>query len=256
MRCIVKRASIALFALLAAGYADTLTLRDGTTVTGSWLGADGDRISFLVGNSAVKYARANVSQVTFGDDAAVDAMPSHAKPPSVAPPTRDPLPPPVRTPQPPIATPPPVSQPVPVATGANKMRPLEVVHYWDPAGPIVPVERASVVKVAAGAGEPASWEIKGAKSPFRVKRNPAMLFIVRLPEGVDANKIRLYRLSGGAVRRPYSTPGSNPYRTAPLSITNAGDSIGLAPVGELTDGEYAFIRTGSSDAYCFGVDSK
>ncbi len=77
------------------------------------------------------------------------------------------------------------------------MRPVDVVHYWDPAGPIVPVEQAAVIKVAAGAGQPASWEIKGAKSPFRVKRNPAMLFIVRLPQGVDPNKIKLYRLTSG-----------------------------------------------------------
>ncbi len=249
--------ALALFGMLAASYGDTLTLRDGTTVTGSWLGADRDQINFLVGNRSVRYARSNVTGVTFGDDAPAAA----SVPKTDAPTLRRTLPP--STPPPPTKAPvappaaPPMSDPAPAASGATGLRPLDVVHFWDPAGPIVPLERAAVVKIGASAGAAATWEIKGAKSPYRIKRSPAMLFLVRLPEGADPKTMHLYRLTSVAARRPYSNGGAgSSWRTAPLSLTNAGDSIGLAPVGDLGEGEYAFLRTGSSEAYCFGIDAK
>ncbi len=131
-------------------------------------------------------------------------------------------------------------------------RPIDVVHFWDAAGPIVPLERASVVALPASPGVAATWEIKGARSAMRIKRGPALLFLVRLPDGADPNKMQLFRLNSGSVRKPYAAGES--WRTAPLSVTKAGDSFGLAPVGDLTEGEYAFLRAGSNEAYCFGID--
>jgi hypothetical protein len=137
------------------------------------------------------------------------------------------------------------------ALGAGS-QPLDVVHFWDDAGALKPLERAEMVAVPAGAGNPATWEIKGTHSSFRLKRAPALLFLVRLAENENPSKIQLYRLAGSATRRPY--PPHDSWRTATLSVTSAGDSIGLAPVGELNEGEYAFVRAGSNEAYCFGVD--
>lgn len=92
-------------------------------------------------------------------------------------------------------------------------RPIGVVHFWDSRGPINPLERASVIPVSASPAVPATWEIKGARSAFRIKRGPALLFLVRLPDGADPAKIQLFRLTGSGMRKPYS--GSDSWKTAP-----------------------------------------
>jgi hypothetical protein len=138
------------------------------------------------------------------------------------------------------------------ALAATGSRPMDVVYFWSAAGPITPIERAAIVAVPASPAVPATWEIKGARSGFRIKRGPALLFLVRLGDGADPAKIQLFRLTGSGLRKPYA-PGDS-WRTTPLSVTKAGDSFGLAPVGELVEGEYAFIRPGSGEAYCFGID--
>jgi hypothetical protein len=62
------RATALLFALLLSARADTLTLRDGTTVTGTWLGAEAGQISFRVNNQVRTYPRSDVSEVIFATD--------------------------------------------------------------------------------------------------------------------------------------------------------------------------------------------
>jgi hypothetical protein len=128
----------------------------------------------------------------------------------------------------------------------------EDVRFLDNAGRRLPLEHANVATVPASPGFAATWEIKGARSSMRIKREPAMLFLARLPEGGSPNQFHLFRLNAGTARKPYAS--SESWRTVTLSVTRAGDSYGLAPVGELTEGEYAFIRAGSNQAYCFGVD--
>jgi len=67
----MTRHSIALFLmLLAYAHADTLTLRNGTNVTGSWVGVDARQIVFQVNNQLQTYARSDVSKVTFSPPAA------------------------------------------------------------------------------------------------------------------------------------------------------------------------------------------
>jgi hypothetical protein len=233
--------------ILTAAFADTLTLRNGELVTGTWLGVEHGQISFLVGNKTVKYARDKVTKITFGDEG------GGARP---APPANPPADQPERQTVQVLPSGPPLTPSAPSSSGATDLRPLDVVHFWDADGPISPLEQAAVIHVPADAGAPATWEVKGARSPFRIKRAPATLFLVRLAVPADAGKIRLYRLSSGGNRKPASTPGiANSWRTVPISITKAADSMGLAPVGELGDGEYAFYRAGASTAYCFGVDS-
>ena len=70
------RSTALLFALLLSARADTLTLRDGTTVKGNWLGVGAGQISFRVNNQVRTYPRSDVSEVIFGTD--------QAAPPSTA----------------------------------------------------------------------------------------------------------------------------------------------------------------------------
>lgn len=227
-----RRTTFVLFALLPfaiACYGDTLKLRNDEIITGAWLGIDGDQISFLVGSRPVKYPRSSVVEVRFDSEPSTEQL-------RTAPPV-SPTPQKVQPAQPPPAP---------------DVHPLNVVHFWNSAGQIVPIEHAAIVRLGGGG---ATWEIKGAKSPYRIRRAPAMLFLVWLPPGEDPNRIHLYRLSGGTARTPYSASGpGGAWRTVTLSISHAADSTGLAPVGELSPGEYAFVRSGSSDAYCFGID--
>lgn len=46
--------------------ADSLTLRDGTTVTGAWVSVDSKEVTFLVDHELRSYPRTDVSMVTFG----------------------------------------------------------------------------------------------------------------------------------------------------------------------------------------------
>ena len=62
------RSATLLFALFLSARADTLTLRDGTTVTGTWLGAGAGQISFRVNNQVRTYPRSDVSEVIFTPD--------------------------------------------------------------------------------------------------------------------------------------------------------------------------------------------
>lgn len=216
--------------LAAPGLADVLTFRNGASVSGQWLGIDGAAITFQVNGKAERYAREDVVKVTFGDTVSAPAQGQKIAPPSALPPAAP-------------------SAPPAAVTGKADSHPRNVVHFWDPAGPITPMEAEPIVKLAGG-----GWEIKGARSPYRVQRAPAMLFLVWLANDAEAAHIRLVRLvaggTSGSTRRPYSLTGGS----VPLSLTPAGGSVGLAPVGELAAGEYAFVMPGGAQAYCFGVD--
>jgi uncharacterized protein YcfJ len=61
--------------------ADTLTLRDGASVTGSWTGMDVKQISFLVNDQPQTYPRSQVSAVTFGPPKPTKLDPIAAPPP-------------------------------------------------------------------------------------------------------------------------------------------------------------------------------
>lgn len=208
---------LALGAALASPLmADELVFRSGESVNGTWLGIDGNAVTFQVNGKTVRYARSEVARVTFRGDASARLAPAPPPPPPAA-----------------------------SAPSKSDFHPLNVVHFWDPAGPITPLEAASIVRLP-GAG----WEIKGPRSPYRIQRAPAMLFLIWLPDGADARKIKLVRLVSGNARRPYSLGGAD----MPLSLTPAGGSVGLAPVGDLAAGEYAFVMPGGTQAYCFAVE--
>jgi hypothetical protein len=54
------------FLLLVSAHADTLALRNGTTVTGRWVSVDADQNLFQVDNQLKTYPRSDVLRVTFG----------------------------------------------------------------------------------------------------------------------------------------------------------------------------------------------
>jgi len=62
--------SILVFASLVCARAEVLTLRDGTKVTGNWLGGDSKQIRFLVNDQIQKYPPSDVSEVNFGPEPA------------------------------------------------------------------------------------------------------------------------------------------------------------------------------------------
>jgi hypothetical protein len=66
-----------LFALSMLVRADSLTLRDGTVLTGSWAGISGGKISFLSNGELREFSKSDVLQVTFGEE----SSPPQPKPP-------------------------------------------------------------------------------------------------------------------------------------------------------------------------------
>jgi hypothetical protein len=65
----MKRCAAALFfVLLVSAQADMLTLRNGTTVTGNWMGMNAQQISFQVNDQIRTYPKADVLKVTFGPE--------------------------------------------------------------------------------------------------------------------------------------------------------------------------------------------
>lgn len=59
--------TVLFLAALGLARGDSLTLRDGTTLTGSWAGFSDGQISFLVDGMVRTYPKSQVSKVTFGD---------------------------------------------------------------------------------------------------------------------------------------------------------------------------------------------
>lgn len=71
----MTRCSVVLFfALLVSASADSLTLRDGTVLTGSWAGYSDGEISFLSEGILHTYPKSQVSKVSFGAQASRSAI--------------------------------------------------------------------------------------------------------------------------------------------------------------------------------------
>jgi hypothetical protein len=75
------RSAMLLLTVLASANADTLTLRSGINMTGTWMGADARQISFKVNDEVQKYSRSEVLRVTFGQEAAMKPIEAPPAPP-------------------------------------------------------------------------------------------------------------------------------------------------------------------------------
>ena len=71
----------ALLLITSFGFADTITFRDGHTVTGSFVGGDTRSIRVAVGDRVETYSVADVSGITFAGAAQAVALPVLRNPP-------------------------------------------------------------------------------------------------------------------------------------------------------------------------------
>jgi hypothetical protein len=290
------RASVLFFSLLLTAQADTLILKDGTKVTGTWWSIDASQVHFLVNNQLQRYPRADVSAVTFGD-ATLPAAPAPATPPSApapAPPAPSTPPSAPTTPPPAPSTPPsatpaqPSASAAPPARAPSLARPSDgpprqaptltrpsgsappstpqrgvsqpdeigMVYFWN-GRDLTPLERNQAVE--RGSGSAPYYEMPGPQSRVRLKEASGLVFVVRLPKGVDPASYSLFPLSTvNGSRRTRPDPGRRggllvwPFH---IEINNESGYMTYAfTVKDLPTGEYSFSPTNSNDGYCFGVD--
>ena len=228
-----------LFALIVSARADTLTLRNGTSVNGSWVGIEAGQIKFLANNQVLGYSRSDVSNVTFG----VAATPQPSAPIE------------------PVVPPRSVSRPLSASGTSPDPEIIGAVYFRDEAGMLIPLERtvARVLPRSGGLRPQAQyWEMERATSPVRLKGGQRMLFVARLANGVDPATIGLYPLD---VRKDARRTRADPRNKAEalalrLTVTRVGQfSYGFSSEGDLATGEYGFSSKNSNDTYCFGLDS-
>jgi hypothetical protein len=207
--------------------ADTLRMRDGSTVNGSFLGGTADDVRFLVNDEVRHFARADVAEIVFG---AVNAPPPAAGAP---------LP----------ANQAPLNDLGPDIVGAPFMR---------GANGYIPFERQIGTMSRAGGmyGMGGTvYRVQGTRSPVRVSEANRIVFVVRLNPGGDPRQFQLYRLEPRmGYRQTQPSMGGIP-PGLPVTIHRIGDSVyEIMPARALYPGEYAISPANSNESYCFGVD--
>jgi hypothetical protein len=233
---------------------DTLTLRNGTSVTGNWLSMGDDKVQFLTDDRPQTYSKSDVLVVTFGSVPNVAAAPGTV---ACAPPAHPESAPPgalVCGPSVPVklqATQP-VYGPEPEWVGA--------VYFRDASGSFTPLERSATRTLQAR--YPMTYNlnlmvVEGPKSPVRLKQSEKTAFVVRLANGIDPRVFTLYPMDANSKGRGAATDKkTKSYKTILVNVTRVGaSSYGLTPENALSTGEYCFIPKNSTDAYCFGLDA-
>lgn len=206
--------------LAASGQADTLRLRNGSSVNGGFLGGTADDVRFLVNDNVQHYARGDVAEIVFS---------------SMNPPASSAAPPPGIDPGPDIVG-------EPVLRGASGYIPLER-------------EMGTMSRTGGiyGMGAPV-YRVQGPRSLVRVRQGDRIVFVVRLNSG-DARQFQLYRLESRMGYRQTQPTMSGSPMPLPLTIRKIGDSVyELIPTRVLYPGEYAVSPMNSNESYCFGVD--
>lgn len=198
-----RRAAALFFALVILAQADTVVLRNGTTVKGVWMGADSDKINLLVGGQVKPFARADVSTVTFGDEPATASAPETPK------------------------------QAEPDETN--------VVYWQDEAGKLLPLEERGGKPAGLLRGPEEEWKIKGAKSTVRLKSGQKMVFVMKLekPKENEAKRLLFLELESDTKKDSRYAPL---YGHFPFDVTKMGDVVYLTPKKNFSPGEYAFER--------------
>ena len=113
--------------------------------------------------------------------------------------------------------------------------------------------------VAHGSGSTQYYEIPGPRSRIRLSEGPILVFILRLPKGVDPASYSLFVLAAvdGSRRTRAGTGSRGGFATWPVDI-EINDQSSLITYSltakDLPAGEYCFSPNGSNDGYCFGVD--
>ena len=251
----------------AAAQGDTLILKDGTHVAGRWWSVDTSRVHLLVNNQLQHYPRADVSAVTFAGATLpappppATSSPTPAPPPaSAAPPARAPTlarSPAGPPPQPPtLIRPSENTKPSAPARGLSQPEQIGVVYFWN-GKVLTPLESNEAVERRSGST--AYFEMPGPQSRVRLNEASSLVFIVRLPQGVDPASYSLFPLATvNSSRRTRSQTGRRGVLlTWPVDIEKNDESSLMTyafRVRDLPIGEYSFSPSGSNDSYCFGVD--
>jgi hypothetical protein len=221
----IARFTMLALALLMAGQADTLRLRDGAVVTGNWLGGTTDEVRFMVDDQVRRYPRVDVVEVDFTSIGAANPVA------------------PVAPVAPPVAIQPDVSG-VPFLRGASGLIPLER-------------EIGMMVRSNTMYGMGASvYRIQGAQSPVRLRRSDKIVFVLRLNSGGDPRRFELYQFESRMnYRQTQPLRGGGRPPALPVTITQVGDSIyEISPARPLFAGEYSVSLIDLNQSYCFGVD--
>jgi hypothetical protein len=233
------RSIVLLFVLWASAHADSLILRNGTRVTGRWWATDAKVINFLVNGRLQQYSRSEVVEVVFGVEPIADPVPAGAAP---------------------------VPAPAPASTGSapsaesliREPAQIGAVYFQDGSDNLAPLERSEAgghrASTASGARSGQYWEMPGARSPFRLRSDAQLVFVVEMPGGIAPGTFKLYPLqTRGNARR--TKDGNGTALTISLTMRKvAGNIYVMSPVGSMAPGEYAFSPSNSNDAYCFGID--
>jgi hypothetical protein len=216
----ITRFTILALALAMSSQADTLRLRNGSTVNGSFLGGTADDIRFSVNDEVRHYARAGVAEITFGS---IDAPSAGPEAPRI--------------------------DVGPDIVGAPFLR---------GSSGYIPLER-EIGMMSRGGGMygmgATVYRIQGPRSPVRVRQGDRLVFVVRLNPGGDPRQFQLYSLvSRMGYRQTQPTMGGTP-PGLPVTINEVGNSVyEITPARALYPGEYAVSPMNSNESYCFGVD--
>jgi hypothetical protein len=217
------RLSLLVFVLVLTTRADTLRLRDGSTVTGNFVSATADDIRFSVNGEVQHYTRADVAGIEFS--------PAPADAPAIS------------------------SEPDWILRGPDYAN----TPFLHGANGYIPLERefATVTRSGGiyGLGGATVYRVQGARSPVRVRQSDRVVFVVRLDSGWDPRDFQLLRLdSRMGVRQTQSGISGSP-PALPVEIRKVSNSVyEIAPSRGLAAGEYAVSSLRSNDSYCFGVD--
>jgi hypothetical protein len=245
---------------------NNLILKDGTHVAGRWWSVDAINMHFLVNNQLQHYPRHDVLGVTFGNatlppppepatpssatSAQVPAIAAQpARPPTLARSSAQPPPPTLTRPsdRAPASTP---------SQGFSQPEEIGMVYFWN-GKVLTPLERSQAVERKSGSTQ--YWEIPAPQSRIRLNEASSLVFILRLPEGVDPASYSLFPLvTVKGSRRTQSQPGRRGGLTTwPVDIKKNQESSLITyalTVRDLPAGEYSFSPSSSNDTYCFGVD--
>jgi hypothetical protein len=228
-----------------------LILSDRTHVAGRLWSIDATNVHFLVNNQFQQYPRKEVLGVTFGN-ATLPPPPERSTPPpaasaqlpaSAAPPARAPS----------LVRPSPGESPAAPPRSLSQPEQIGMVYFWNGKG-LTPLEGNQAVERRSRSTQ--YWEMPGPQSRVRLKEASSLVFILRLPEGVDPGSYSLFPLATvNGSRRTQSRRGG--IATWPVDIKKNDESSLITyelTVKDLPAGEYSFSPSNSNDGYCFGVD--
>lgn len=265
-----KAADVAAAVEPAPAQPNSLILHDGTHVAGRWWSLDAANLHFLVNNQLQHYPRRDVLGVTFGN-ATLPPPPGRSTPTpssttaaqhsaSAAPPARAPTL--ARSSDGPLPQPPTLKRPSGAAPpsapprGLSQPEEIGTVYFWKDRL-LTPLERVQAVERKSRSTQ--YFEMAGPQSSVRVHEAPSLVFILRLPKGVNPASYNLFVLeaANGSRRTRNRIDRRGGLMTWPVDIEINDESSLITyalTVKDLPTGEYSFSPSSSNDAYCFGVD--